>query len=219
MAENTVEMSQGSGPKKGSLIKDAFALFVITLIAAIALGFVYEITKDIIAEREREEKEAAYRSVFPQAARLEEDEALTTAIAEADALLAEAGFSGCAVNEGMAAKDESGNTIGYVVNVSSMNGYGGEIALSMGYTNDGILLGIQFTTLDETAGLGARAAEEGEGSFKEQFREKQVDSFTVKKGDASSENEINAISAATVTSTAVTEAVNAGIYFVKQIME
>ena len=38
--------------QKNTLIHDALILFAITLIAAVALGFVYEITKDPIAQAE-----------------------------------------------------------------------------------------------------------------------------------------------------------------------
>ena len=54
--------------KKSSLMKDAFALFAITLVAALSLGFVYEITKDIIAKREAEAKAQAYAAVYAEAA-------------------------------------------------------------------------------------------------------------------------------------------------------
>lgn len=217
MAEN--QMTAGKPAKKGSsLIKDAFALFLITLVAAVALGFVYELTKDIIKERERQEKEAAYRAVYPLAAMIDENDEVKAAVEQADAILSDGGFENVSVNEAMVAKDADGVTEGYVLNVSSGNGYGGEIALSMGYTKEGTLLGIEFTTLNETAGLGMRASEEGEGSFKSQFENKNVDGFTLVKGGAAADGEINAISAATITSTAVTEAVNAGIYFANQML-
>lgn len=214
MAENVA-----AGRKESSLFKDAFALFIITLVAAAALGFVYELTKDVIAERERQEKEAAYLAVYPEAARIEEDAGVNAMVERAEEILTEGGFTGAVINEAMLVYNASGEADGYAINVSSMNGYGGEIALSMGYTADGTLLGIRFTTLNETVGLGARAAEEGEGSFKEQFANKQADSFTVVKGGTSAGDEISAISGATVTSEAVVEAVNAGIYFAKQMLE
>ena len=194
MAENVA-----AGRKESSLFKDAFALFIITLVAAAALGFVYELTKDVIAERERQEKEAAYLAVYPEAARIEEDAGVNAMVERAEEILTEGGFTGAVINEAMLVYNASGEADGYAINVSSMNGYGGEIALSMGYTADGTLLGIQFTTLNETVGLGARAAEEGEGSFKEQFANKQADSFTVLKGGTSAGDEISAISGATVT--------------------
>ncbi|MBQ3911657.1 MAG: electron transporter RnfG, partial [Lachnospiraceae bacterium] len=52
--------------QKNTLIHDALILFAITLIAAIALGFVYEITKDPIAQAEAKAKIDAYKAVFPE---------------------------------------------------------------------------------------------------------------------------------------------------------
>lgn len=213
--------NQAAAKKGSSLIKDALALFIITLVAALALGFIYELTKDIIKERERQEKEAAYRSVYPQAASIDENADIQAMVEQADEILGTGGFHNITIREAMAAEDASGAVEGYVLSVSTSEGYGGEIAFSMGITSDGTLLGIEFTTLNETAGLGMRAAEEStdhEVSFKDQFKNKIVDQFTLKKGDASADDEVNAISAATVTSTAVTDAVNAGIYFAKQML-
>ncbi len=218
MAEN-LAAGRKESRKESSLLKDALALFVITLVAAAALGFVYELTKDTIAERERQEKEAAYLAVCPGAAQIAEDAGVTAMVGQAEEILAEGGYTGAMINEALLAYDESGEAMGYAINVSSMNGYGGEIALSMGYTADGVLLGIRFTTLDETVGLGARADEDGEGSFKEQFTNRQAQSFTVVKSEASADNEISAISGATVTSEAVVEAVNAGMYFAERMLE
>ena len=45
--------------QKSTLLKDAIILFVITIIAAFALGAVYEITKDPIAEAEAKAKTAS----------------------------------------------------------------------------------------------------------------------------------------------------------------
>ena len=47
---------------------------------------------------------------------------------------------------------------------------------------------------------------------------KNVDAFAVTKNGASSDNEINAISGATITSNAVTGAVNAAVYFAKNCL-
>ena len=46
------------------IIKDTIALTVITLIAGVALGGVYEITKEPIARQEALAKEKAYQEVF-----------------------------------------------------------------------------------------------------------------------------------------------------------
>ena len=51
---------------KHTLVHDALILFAITLVAAIALGFVYEITKDPIAEAEAKAKTEAAQAVFAE---------------------------------------------------------------------------------------------------------------------------------------------------------
>ena len=80
--------------------------------------------------------------------------------------------------------------------------------------NDGTVLGISFLSLSETPGLGMKANED---SFKNQFKNKKADYFVYSKSGASADNEINAISSATITSNAVTHGVNAAIYCVKYI--
>ncbi|MDO4632807.1 MAG: FMN-binding protein [Eubacteriales bacterium] len=109
--------------------------------------------------------------------------------------------------------DASGEVIGYIVNVTSGDGFGGDIEVSVGISVDGATTGLEFLTINETAGLGMRATEP---EFKEQYVGKTVDSFSlVKGGGASADNEINALSGASFTSTAVTNAVNAALYLVQ----
>ena len=81
---------------------------------------------------------------------------------------------------------------------------------------EGTVTGVEILSISETAGLGMRAAEE---EFKGQFRNKAVDQFAVTKAGASAENEIDAISGATFTSSAVTNGVNAGICFYQSLAE
>ena len=50
-----------------SLVKDALILAVITLVAGILLGIVYEITKDPIAKAQEAATQAAYETVFSTA--------------------------------------------------------------------------------------------------------------------------------------------------------
>ena len=59
---------------KNKIIKDALALTLITLVAGVALGGVYEITKDPIARQEAQAKAEAYEQVFTDAAAFEEIE-------------------------------------------------------------------------------------------------------------------------------------------------
>ncbi|MCD8126689.1 MAG: FMN-binding protein [Clostridiales bacterium] len=83
--------------------------------------------------------------------------------------------------------------------------------MSAGFDTEGTILGLSFTELEETAGLGMRADED---SFKSQFVGVQVDSFTLNKsGGSTADDEIDSISGASTTSGAVVNAVNAAIDF------
>ena len=62
--------------------------------------------------------------------------------------------------------------------------------------------------LSETAGLGMRADTD---AFKNQFKDKNVEAFSYTKSGASADDEIDALSGATLTTNAVTNGVNAGI--------
>ena len=64
--------------KKQSMMKDAIILCMISLIAALALGFVNELTKDRIAFLKAQEKAEAYQEVFPEAVAIVDKENDTT---------------------------------------------------------------------------------------------------------------------------------------------
>ena len=49
------------------IVKDALVLTLITLIAGCALGVVYEVTKEPIAEASEKAKQEAYKEVFETA--------------------------------------------------------------------------------------------------------------------------------------------------------
>lgn len=195
-------------------MKDALVLCAITLVAGACLGGVYEITKAPIAAAELEAKSVAYRVVLPEAAEFVADD-LTDVIATANGEIAGMGFGNVTVGEAVTGVDASGAPVGYVVTSTSNDGYGGAITVSVGIQADGTVSGIEFLTLAETAGLGMNAQKP---EWKAQYAGKNVDAFSVTKGGAAADNEINAISGATITSNAVTGAVNAAVYFAKNCM-
>lgn len=196
--------------KEGGFMKDAFILFAITLISGLALGAVYQITKDPIDASLLKSQQDAYRQVFEAADTFEENTTDTAAIEASSAdILANAGDD-VTIDSIVEAKDSSGNVLGHVVTASS-SGFGGSVQVSVGITTDGTVNGIAFPSgLSETAGLGMKALQP---DFYEQYSGKQVTSFEVTKTGASSDNQINAISSATITSKAVTRAVNGALYF------
>ena len=187
------------------ILKDTAILTVITIISGMLLGVAFNITNPIIEARKMEEKAAAFRSIFSQDTQFEDGSAL---LEKAPEVLTAAGCSET-ITDVMVAKDASGNVIGYAMSIST-NGFGGELVIAYGYGVDGTSMGIDILTSSETSGLGSRASEP---EFKDQFAGKLVEAFSVVKGGAAADTEINAISGATRTSNAVTGAVNAGIIF------
>ena len=200
--------------KKNTIIKDTLILTLITLVAGGLLGMVYEVTKEPIAQQAEKEKQEAYKAVFEDADSFEV--CVEADDADLAAYLTENGFEAQTVNEVMEAKDASGETIGYALNMTTSEGYGGDISFSMGVTLDGTLNGISILDIYETAGLGMNATKD---EFKGQFAGKQVDAFEVTKSGAASDNEINAISGATITSKAITGGVNAGLCAFEYVKE
>ena len=199
---------------KNTIIKDAMILTLITLVAGGVLGLVYEITKEPIAKQQEMAKQEAYKSVF------EDADSFEVCVEEGDgelaAYLAEKGFEAQTINEVMEAKDASGETLGYAINLTTSEGYGGDITFSMGVREDGTLNGISILTISETAGLGMNATKD---EFKNQFQNKQAESFEVTKTGAAADNQINAISGATITSNAVTKGVNSGLCAFEYVKE
>lgn len=193
---------------KNKIIKDALALTLITLVAGVALGGVYEITKDPIAKQEAQAKAEAYEQVFTDAAAFEEVEKDDTLIQTIRDQLDQEGYKAQSIEEVMRAEDQSGETLGYAFTVVTSEGYGGDIQFSMGVQNDGTLNGISILSIGETAGLGMNA---DTPAFKDQFVGKQVEKLQYTKNGATQDDEINAISGATVTTNAMTNGVNAGL--------
>ena len=105
------------------------------------------------------------------------------------------------------ALDGTGSSLGYVIETTSGEGYGGNITLYAGITNDGIVNGVSILSIAETPGLGMRAGE----VLIPQFAGKMATGFTYTKSGSQSDSEIDAISGATITTEAVTNAVNGAV--------
>ena len=191
------------------IIKNTLSLTVITVIMGILLGAVHHVTAEPIAYQEQKKKEKAYQAVFPEASSFETVDLPGSGLQdEIETALSGDDFSGEQVDEAARAIGEDGSELGYVLTVTTPEGYGGEIQLALGISADGTVQGISFLEISETAGLGMRADTD---AFKSQFQGKQVEQFTVTKNGASKDQEIDALSGATITSNAVTGAVNAGL--------
>lgn len=189
--------------------KNCIALLLITLVAGFALAGVNEITKEPIAQAEYNAKMEAYNAVYPSAS-FEENDNIDV---PRDINLSS---GACTINDALAATVD-GKKVGYVMSTTAHNGYGGDVTIAIGIdiASDSIM-GIQILSQSETAGLGARCTED---EFTNQFASKSAQGITYTKTGASSNTEIDAISGATVTSNAVTSAVNASLQYYNEIKE
>ena len=199
-----------------AMLKDAAILFVITLISGLVLGFVYDLTKDPIAAQELSKKQAAYKTVYADAADFKElykapagDENTDSAGIKASdvaACIATKGID-AQVDEIIGALDNSGNITGYVLTVTDHEGYGGDITFAMGVTKDGTLNGVSILSISETAGLGMRA---DEVLVPQMPGKDMTQEITFTKNGGAAGNEVDAISGATITTTAFVNGINAG---------
>ncbi len=185
--------------------KPVIALTLIAAIAGVALSGVYSMTKGTIDLQELQKKTAAYKEVCPEAETFELVDAAEELIAKQDEKASPK------INEFYIGKTADGQVAGYAASVTA-KGFGGDVTMALGLTPDGAVRKIAFTELNETAGLGMEA---DKAPFKDQFTGRSG-VLSLIKGTASGEQEISALTGATVTSTAVVNGVNAGLAFCEE---
>ncbi|MDR2904043.1 MAG: RnfABCDGE type electron transport complex subunit G [Clostridiales bacterium] len=182
------------------IIKPGIMLFLITFVASALLGTVNVMTRDTIAQNERTTKNTAMAEVLPTVRDNNFSEDVLTEPAP------ESGVTGYNIGY------DGETVVGYVVTLKQP-AYSGKMDLLVGVTADGAqVTGIKILKHSETPGLGANAEKE---SFRGQFAGKGG-ALSVTKSGNPAENEINAIASATITSTAVTNGVNAATAFVTE---
>ena len=208
-----------------TIIHDTICLFVITLVAGILLGGVYIITKSPIEKQEEKVKQEAYAAVY-SGAEFQTDKDVDAKLADFQADLA-AGkiktasgtdLSDVEIQEVMKAVVD-GQDAGYVVTCTG-KGYGGAVKLALGSDGEGVVKGIQIMDCsNETPGLGQNSSNE---EWNKQYvgMASSLDVSVVKDGSGSAESgTINSISGATITSSAVTRAVNGTFLFITSLSE
>jgi electron transport complex protein RnfG len=191
-----------------SAIKDALILVAITLVSGLLLGLVNMLTEEPIRLQKEQAVIDSCKAVFPteegfaQVATFELTGYVPTEKLSADLLK-----EGVTVGNIYKAIASDGSVAGYAIEVTSAEGYGGDIRLMCGITSDGILRGVSILEISETAGLGMRAGD----VLVPQIHNLDVDHIAFTKTGKTSPNEIDAISGATITTTAFTNCVNAAL--------
>ena len=103
---------------------------------------------------------------------------------------------------------KGGETAAYIF-TESAKGYGGDVSVMTAVKPDGTVAGVAILDVsNETPGLGQNAAKE---SFYSQYAGLKKGVSLLKNGAKAENNEVDAVTGATITSTAVTRAVNAAL--------
>ena len=179
------------------MFKLGLNLLIISAVAALLLALTNSVTASTIAQRNEQANAEARKLVLESAQDFEQVKDVKTDNSK-----------GVEVSEIYEAKDASGNTVGYTLKVLP-SGYGGTIELMVGIDSaKGQVSGINVVSNSETAGLGAKATNP---EFSDQYKGKPLEELSVLKNGTPGDTDIKAISGATITSTAVTNGVDAAI--------
>lgn len=169
-------------------------LLIITLAAGLILGLVYSMTKGPIEQQQILTANESRRTVMPAG---DEFEQMDLAAIGAD------GDTYGIVEDIYRAVDASGATVGFTMAVRT-NGYSPNLRLTVGIDTAGVVTGVDIVSHEETAGLGANAANP---EFLGQYLGADGP-LVVAKTPTGATGEIVALTGATITSRAVTNAVN-----------
>lgn len=178
---------------KSTLVNMTSVLFGITLIASAGVGVVNMITEEPIALANEAATKAALMEVLPA---FETTEEQTLTIDEMPITVYTA--------------SNGGEVAGYAVQTMTKQGFNGVIRLMVGFTPDGEVVNVNVLEQAETPGLGTKMADEGNvllGSIQGQKLEnkKLVDGKLAVKKDG---GDVDALTAATISSRAYVDAVN-----------
>lgn len=188
--------------KGGGIVMLVVVLGLITLVCALLLGVVNQITAPKIAENQKATLDAAMAEIIP--------DATFEAIDVSDEYKNPTDKDAAAITQAFKATKD-GQDAGYCVEVLP-KGFGGALMMIVGIHADGTVAGAKITAHAETPGLGAKAQQDP--SWIAQFAGKQADGALAVTKDG---GEISAITGATITSRAVTTGVNTAANFAAAI--
>ena len=170
---------------KSSFINMTVCLLAICLVCSGLLAAVYALTAEPIAAAAAAKNEAAIMEVLPETAvKIEEERTVE--------------FEGASYAYNLA-YDELGNVVGCAINVAPV-GFGGPIAIKVGFDVNGVIWNTKVLSQAETPGLGAKCVEP---AFADQFRQfnPSEKKLAVKKDGG----DVDAITASTITSRAYSD--------------
>lgn len=177
-------------------LKLAIILAVIVGTCTALLAFTHAITKDPIENTRIENERNAMKEVMASATDFEKIDIVSP---DSNSTILE-------INKAV----NGSETVGYTFSVNT-KGYGGFVNFLVGIDESSNLTGMKVLTHGETPGLGANSATE---DFQSQFVDKPTENgISYVKGGEPKENEISAITGATITTEAITTGINDAINY------
>lgn len=174
------------------IVKTAAPLLAICFVVAFCLALVNNMTKGVIADRMEADAAQQRKQVMEEADSFKELEEWQ-------------GKDEPGIIKEVHAAYRGSQLVGYVL-LAAPRGYGGEMSVMVGITSDLKVKRVAVGDNQETPGLGSKAGDE---SFLDQYRGKAATKvIKIVKRSPEADNEIQAVSGATITSNAVNEAVN-----------
>lgn len=166
-----------------------FILFIITLVTSLLLAVVNGPTSKAIAKLNEQTMQKAMEGMFPEAtfAELNYTPGATDIVSK------------------VYSATKGASPVGKVVFVTP-SGFGGDIGMIVGVDVNNAVTGFEITSMSETSGLGTKTKD---AAFKDQFVGKSGQLKVTKA--ATADDEITAISGATISSVAVTNGVSAAL--------
>lgn len=176
--------------KKSSLINMVLTLFIVCLVASATLGFIYELTKEPIELAKAKKQEYAIKQVLPEFDKVGEIQKVKDGKKTIE----------------MFPATRDGKLVGVAVKTFTKIGYSGEFWIMVGFEvgKNNPIFNITVLEHKETPGLGDKM-ERKKSDWSDQFKGKSVatNKIAVKKDGG----EIDAITAATISSRAFCDAV------------
>ncbi|MAE08654.1 MAG: RnfABCDGE type electron transport complex subunit G [Bacteroidetes bacterium] len=175
--------------RESNFLNMVLTLFVVSAIAALALGGVYTVTKEPIALAKKKKLEAAIKTVLPEFDTLRSEK---IALGDGEDSLV------------LYFASKSKKVIGTAIKTYTMKGFSGRIELMVGFLQDGTINNTAVVSHKETPGLGDKM-DIRKSDFPTQFKGKNPSSYKLdvtKYG-----GDVDAITAATISSRAFCDAV------------
>jgi len=178
-----------AGKKESSFFNMVSTLLLITAVAAFSLGTVFNLTKEPIALAKKAKQEAVIKAVLPLFDKLE-------------VLQVKSAWEDDSLQFNLAYQNDQ--FVGAAINTFTNKGFGGNIKLMVGLLPDGSINNISVLEHKETPGLGDKMQKK-KSPWSEQFNGQNLTSF--KLAVTKDGGDVDAITAATISSRAYTDAV------------